>query len=493
MSANPPAADRWRLLALLGVAQFMLVLDVTVVAVALPDIGADLALSRTALTWVVSAYTLMFGGLLLFGGRLADLVGARRVVLAGLTLFATASLVSGLAWNAESLIGGRLAQGAGAALLSPAALSIVATTFHGAERNRAFGVWAALGGAGSAAGVLVGGLLTAGPGWSWIFYVNVPVGIVLVVLLARLLAPARPDDGPAHSARAGAAHRASGRPGDGGQRPRRLDVPGAVLVTGGTAALIYGLVNAGDDGWTGSATVVPVAAALVLYTVFGVVQRRLRAPLIDPRILTRRPVLTGVLLMLVATGLLISSFFLGSFFLQHVRGNTALATGVLFLPVAVAVAAGAHVGGQAVGRAGPRPVAAVAFAVAAAGLGLAALATTRADGSADTALLVTGMSVATAGLGATFVTATTSALAHVDPHEAGLTSGVVNTFHEFGAALGVAVASSLAAADLAPGATGTDGFTGAFAAGAGAAVVAGGVALALIPAGKPAVTGMPAH
>ncbi|SED81315.1 MFS transporter [Jiangella alba] len=480
MTANPSAAGRWRLLALLGVAQFMLVLDVTVVAVALPDIGAELSLSRTALTWVVSAYTLMFGGLLLLGGRLADLFGAHRTVLAGLTLFTAASLVSGLAWNAESLIGGRIVQGVGAALLSPAALSIVATTFHGPERNRALGVWAALGGAGSAAGVLVGGLLTAGPGWSWIFYVNVPVGIVLVVLLTRLFATA-----------GAAAHPAHGEHGD--PRPRRLDVPGAVLVTSATAALIYGLVNAGDDGWTGSSTVVPVVAAVVLYVVFVLLQRRLRAPLVDPRILTRRPVLTGVVLMLVATGLLISSFFLGSFYLQHVRGHGALVTGLLFLPVAVAVAAGAHLGGQAVGRVGPRLVAGVALTIAAGGLALASVATTRDGGSVDTALLVTGMSIATAGLGGGFVTATTTALAHVDHHEAGLTSGLVNTFHEFGAALGVALASSIAAADLAPGATGTDGFTGAFAAGAGAAVVAGVVAWLLVPAGKPAMTGMPVH
>ncbi|SDU76675.1 MFS transporter [Jiangella alkaliphila] len=478
MFTNPPAADRWRLLALLGVAQFMLVLDVTVVAVALPDIGAELSLSRSSLTWVVSAYTLMFGGLLLLGGRLADLFGARRVVLAGLTLFTAASLVSGLAWNAESLIGGRVVQGAAAALLSPAALSVVATTFRGTERNRALGVWAALGGAGSAAGVLVGGLLTAGPGWSWIFYVNVPVGIVLVALLMRLMPP----------------HDASpGRPVDGGMRPPRLDVPGAVLVTAATGALIYGLVNAGDDGWTGASTVVPAAVALVLYTVFGALQRRLRAPLIDPWILTRRPVLTGVLLMLVLTALLISSFFLGSFFLQHVRGYSALTTGLLFLPVAVAVATGAHVGGRAVGRVGPRRIAAVALTVAAAGLALAAVATTRHSGSAATALLVAGMSVATAGLGSGFVTATTTALAHVDHHDAGLASGIVNTFHEFGAALGVALASSIAAADLAPGAAGTDGFTGAFAAGAGAAVVAGMVAWALVPAGRPAMAELPLH
>ncbi|MBB5789665.1 MFS transporter [Jiangella mangrovi] len=476
MNAHPTAAGRWRLLALLGVAQFMLVLDVTVVAVALPDIGAELELGRTALTWVVSAYTLMFGGLLLLGGRLADLVGARRVVLAGLALFTTASLASGLAWNAESLIGGRIVQGAAAALLSPAALSIVATTFHGLERNRALGVWSALGGAGSAAGVLVGGLLTAGPGWSWIFYVNVPVGLAVLALLRRRL-PLTP---PAPA-------------GSGGARRPRLDVPGALLVTAGTAALIYGLVNAGDDGWTATPTVAPVAAALVLYTGFVALQRRLRAPLIDPWLLTRRPVLAGVLLMLVATGLLISSFFLGSFFLQHVRGYGALTTGLLFLPVAVATAAGAHAGGQAVGRAGPRPVAGVALVVAAAGATLAAVATTLADPGVGAAALVTGMSIAAAGLGAGFVTATTSALAHVDHHDAGLTSGIVSTFHEFGAALGVAVASSVAAADLAPGAVGTDGFTAAYTVGAVAAVVAAALALLLVPAGRPDHAAMPVH
>lgn len=475
MDADTMRTDgRWRLLALLGVAQFMLVLDVTVVAVALPDIGTDLGLGRTALTWVVSAYTLMFGGLLLLGGRLADLVGARRVVLAGLALFTTASLVSGVAWNAESLIGGRISQGAAAALLSPAALSIVATTFHGAERNRALGVWSALGGAGSAAGVLVGGLLTAGPGWSWIFYVNVPVGVAVLALLRRALpvpAPAKP----------------------GRTRRPRLDLPGALLVTAGTAALIYGLVNAGDDGWTASSTVAPVAAAAVLYTGFVLLQRRLRAPLIDPWLLTRRPVLAGVLLMLVATGLLISSFFLGSFLLQHGRGYGALTTGLLFLPVAVATAAGAHAGGRAVGRVGPRPVATVALAVAAAGATLAAVATTLADPSIGTAALVTGMGVTAAGLGAGFVTATTSALAHVDHHDAGLASGIVSTFHEFGAALGVAVASSVAAADLAPGAGGTDGFTAAYTAGAVAAATAAVLALLLIPAGRPDHAALPVH
>src|SRR6266542_3439864 len=177
--------SRWRMLGLLAVAQFMLILDVTVVAIALPHIGTDLGMSRATLTWVVSAYTLMFGGLMLLGGRAADLFGARRVVLTGLLLFTAASLVSGLATGAGSLIGGRVAQGIGAALLSPAALSVITTMFHGAERNKARGVWAAHGGSGSAAGVLLGGVMTAGPGWQWIFYVNVPVGVLVFAALAR--------------------------------------------------------------------------------------------------------------------------------------------------------------------------------------------------------------------------------------------------------------------------------------------------------------------
>ncbi len=250
----PPGPRRWQLLSLLSVAQFMLILDVTVVAIALPTIGTDLGMSRATLTWVVSAYTLMFGGLMLLGGRAADLFGARRVVLTGLLLFTAASLVSGLATGAGSLIGGRVAQGIGAALLSPAALSVITTMFHGAERNKALGVWAALGGSGSAAGVLLGGLLTAGPGWQWIFYVNVPVGVLVFAALARMLPSSRPA------------------------RRERLDVPGAVLVTAGTATAIYALVNAGDRGWTSFATLGTLGAAVVLYAVFALLQRVVRSP-----------------------------------------------------------------------------------------------------------------------------------------------------------------------------------------------------------------------
>src|SRR5918995_1077209 len=188
-----PDPKRWRALALLSVAQFMLILDITVVTIALPSIGVDLGLSRATLTWVVTAYTLMFGGLMLLGGRAADIFGARRLVLTGLTIFTASSLVAGPSVNAEMLIGGRVGQGIGAALLSPAALSIVSTTFHGSERNKALGVWGALAGSGAAVGVLLGGLLTAGPGWEWVFYINVPIGLVVLAALPGVVPARRPQ------------------------------------------------------------------------------------------------------------------------------------------------------------------------------------------------------------------------------------------------------------------------------------------------------------
>ncbi|MFI1884940.1 MFS transporter [Streptomyces jumonjinensis] len=460
--AVPPADPRrWAALALICVAQFMLVLDVTVVNVALPDMAADLGLGRTTLTWAVTAYTLSFGGLMLLGGRLADALGARRTLLMGLAVFTAASLAAGLAQSAPLLIGGRIAQGVGAALLSPAALAIVTTAFHGAERNRALGVWAAIGGTGSAAGVLLGGALTAGPGWQWVFYVNVPVGLALLVAIPALV-PARPP------------------------RPARLDAPGALLVTAATGALIYGLVGAGDRGWTDPLTLLSLIGALVLYGVFTAVERATRAPLLDPRMLTRRPVLAGAFLMLVATGLLIAFFFLGSVYLQHARGFTAMATGLLFLPVAVAVGLGAHLGSRLVGRVGSRPCAVGGLAVAAAGsVPLAILP----EGASAYATLLPGLVVASFGVGAVFVTATTTALAMVRHEEAGLASGVVNTFHELGASVGVAVVSTVAAAGIATGDSAP--FADAFTVLAAAAAVGAVLSLALVPRGKPQLTGGP--
>ncbi|QIZ01435.2 MFS transporter [Streptomyces sp. S1D4-11] len=392
------------MLVLLCLAQFMLILDVTVVNVALPDMAADLDLGRQALTWVVTSYTLCFGGLMLLGGRLADVFGAHRTVLVGLAVFTTASLVTGLATGAPMLLGGRISQGIGAALLSPAALSIVTTGFQGAERNKALGVWAAVGGTGSAIGVLLGGALTDGPGWQWVFYINVPVGVLALAALPGLL-PARPP------------------------RLTRLDLPGALLVTAGTGSLIYGLVKAGDTGWSGAATLLSLLAAVVLYGAFAAVERFSGAPLMDLRMLTRRPVVAGAFLLLIATALLIAFFFLGSVYLQHVRGFSPLRTGLVFLPVAVATAVGAHLGSRLVGRIDSRTTAVGGLLIAAAGT--APLTRLSHDGSVYAGLLP-GLAVASLGLGAVFVTATTTALAMVALEEAGLASGVVNTFHEVG-------------------------------------------------------------
>jgi EmrB/QacA subfamily drug resistance transporter len=457
----PPDTRRWWTLGLLSVAQFMLILDVTVVTIALPQIGADLDLSRGALTWVITAYTLLFGGLMLLGGRSADLFGARRVVMAGLALFTASSLVAGLAGSGAMLIGGRVGQGIGAALLSPAALSIVSTAFSGPERNRALGVWASLGGTGFATGVVLGGLLTAGPGWQWVFYLNVPIGLAVLAAL-----PATVADRPGHAG--------------------RIDLPGAAIATAATGAAIYGLINAGDLGWGAPGTLLPIAVAGLLGAAFVAVERRTRSPLMDLRILTRRATVAGGFLMVTASGLLIAQFFLGSFYLQHERGYSALATGLLFLPVAAGTVIGATAASRAVGHAGGRTIGAAALVIAAVGAAVPAI-------WLGAAGLTAGLGFGSAGLGAAFVAATTTALARVPHHQAGITSGIVNTFHELGAALGVAAISSIAAAGLAGDTAMT---TGGFARGFGfAAVVAllGALAVVpLVPAGR-APAGMAAH
>lgn len=456
-----PDPRRWRLLGLLAVAQFMLILDVTVVAIALPNIQTDLGLQRETLTWVVSAYTLMFGGLMLLGGRAADLFGSRRVVLTGLIVFTLASLATGLAGSPEVLLGGRVAQGIGAAMLSPAALSVVTRTFDGEERNKALGIWSAMGGGGSAIGVLLGGLLSAGPGWQWVFYINLPIGLIVFILLLRMLPADRPSE-----------------------QQGRLDVPGGLLVTAGTGTAIYALINAGDRGWLSAATLGTLAGAVVLYGVFAWVQRTVRSPLMDLRILARRSVAAGTFMLLIATALMISLFFLGSFYLQHFKQYGALRTGLLFLPVAVAAIAGAHLAGQLVGRIGARPVALIGFVVTAIGVALPAMW----DGAA---VIVTGMTVGTLGLGAAFVAASTTTFAQIDHREAGLASGILSTFHEFGASLGVAVVSSVAAASLAG--TVSTGFARGFTFAAITGALAAALAMVVVPAFKPATAGVHVH
>jgi EmrB/QacA subfamily drug resistance transporter len=460
-SADP---RRWKALAAVSLAQFMLILDLTVVNVALPDLGADLDVSRMAFTWAVSIYVLFFGGLLLLGGRLADVFGARPVMLTGLAVFTLASLASGLAQNETLLLGGRIAQGVGAALLSPAALSAITGIFHGEERNKALSVWASLGGVGFAAGVLIGGILTAGPGWRWVFFINVPVGLALLAAIRAVVPPRRPD-------------RAAGR----------IDVLGAVTVTAATGSLIDGMVNAGDAGWADPETLLPIAAAIVLYAVFVVVEHTVPTPLLHPSLLTRRPIVTGAFLMLIASGVLVADLFLGSQYLQHLRGRSALETGLFFLPAALGLMIGAIAAGRLVGTIGTRPVAVVGLTLVA--IGNALLIGLSADGNVYLEALP-GTFLFALGGGPLFVCATTAALGRVGQHEAGLVSGVVNTFNQLGAAICVAVASTVAAAGLTR-TPSIDGFTDAYTVFTVAAAVAAVLSLGLIPSGTPQMTGAP--
>jgi EmrB/QacA subfamily drug resistance transporter len=410
-SPGPPALDprRWWALVLLCLAQFMVILDITVVNVALPSISSDLQLDRAALTWVVTAYTLCFGGLLLLGGRLADTLGRRRMFLTGLGLFTLASLASGLAQSGTTLIAARAGQGVGAALLSPAALAIITTTFQGAERNRALGIWAAIAGAGAAVGVLAGGLLVQYASWRWVFLINLPVGILVAAAVPALVAAVRP------------AHRA-----------RRLDLPGALAGTLATAAVIYGLVTAGSHGWGVTTTLLWLALGLVLAGGFVALERTAREPLVPLGLLVRRPLLAGQLVMLATSGLLLATYFLASLYLQRLQGYTALGTGLVFLPAALATIAGSHLAAQAVSHLAPRPIAVIGFTLAAAGTLLLSRLPANASVLVD---LLPGLLLATAGLGAGFVVATTTAMAHIDHDQAGLTSGLLNTGHELGASL----------------------------------------------------------
>jgi EmrB/QacA subfamily drug resistance transporter len=467
-AATMPDPRRWRALVLLCLAQFMVILDVTVVNVALPAIGTDLALDRAALTWVVTAYTLCFGGLMLLGGRLADLFSRRRTFLAGLMVFTLASLGAGLAGNGAVLLAARATQGVGAALLSPAALSIITTTFHGRERHRALGVWAGIGGTGAAVGVLLGGLLVSGPGWQWVFFVNVPVGLLVAVGVPLTVT---------RSPRPAAA-------GAGAPRADAVDVPGALAVTAAIGLLVYGLVEAGNTGWGAAGTLLPLGAGLAVLAGFVAIERTRTAPLVDLRLLATRPVAAGYGVMLAASGLLIAGFFLNSLLLQRIMGLSALGTGLVFLPVAVAIIIGAQAAAHLLGRVGGRPVAATGFALAAAGMAL--LAGSSGGSDALTGVLP-GFALAGAGLGMALVTATTTAMSRVDPHRAGMVSGVVNTAHELGAALGVAIVSTIAGASVDPGSAVAPvaGFGDAFLTGAIIAGVSAAAVAWLLPRGRP--------
>jgi EmrB/QacA subfamily drug resistance transporter len=471
-AARKPDRRRWTALALLAVAQLMLVLDVTVVNVALPDIGTSLHLTRAELPWAMTAYTVCFGGLMLLGGRIADRYGARRLTLTGLVVFTGASLLSGLAASPAVLLTGRALQGVGAALLSPAALAAVMTVFTGRDRARALGVWSALAGLGSALGVILGGVLTTEASWRWIFAVNVPIGAALLIAVPLVVPSGRAP---------------AGRDSAIGQGGPRLDIPGGLLVTAGTGAAIYGLVNAGTSGWAAPSTLGALALAAGTWAAFAWTERRTADPLLAVGLLLRRPVAAGGFLMLVATGLLVGTFFLGSFSLQHAGGYSALQVGLSFIPVAAATVAGAHTASRALARVSARAVAMTGLTLAAAGFGTAALWPAPAQ-------TVTGMSVAALGIGCCFVTAFTASLADAPAAEGGLRSALVNTFHELGGAAGVAMLSTVAGAAMVAAHPAASAFRGAFIAGAASALAAAVIAAFLVPPVlRGADTGRPPH
>ncbi|SEG42294.1 drug resistance transporter, EmrB/QacA subfamily [Thermomonospora echinospora] len=414
--------SRWSALALLAVTQFVLILDASIVGVALPSIGPDLGFAPEDLSWVANAYTLTFGGLLLLGGRVADLTGRRRVFALGLGLFTAASLAGALSVNATMLVLARAAQGAGAALVAPAALSLVMTIFEpGPDRNRALGVFGALAGAGGAAGSILGGVLTEWLGWQATLYVNVPVGAVVIALAPRLLPAGR----------------------DARQRARGFDLAGAVTVTAGLTLLVYALVDSADAGWGSPRTLGLCAAAAVLIAVFVAVEARSAHPLVPLRIFRRGTLRAANVLAALTTMAMFPMFFLMTFYLQQVLGYEPVRAGLGGLPVAVALAAAASVGSQLVTRFGYAVPLAAGLTLVAAGLGW--FSRMSADGGFTTDVLGPSVVMGLGG-GLAFVSVTIAATSGVRPEEAGLASGLINTAQQVGGSLGLALVVAAATA-----------------------------------------------
>jgi EmrB/QacA subfamily drug resistance transporter len=419
MTELSPRAKNLALL-LLAMTQFVVVIDASIVNIALPSIGRALKFSQTDLSWVVNAYTLTFGGFLLLGGRLADLMGRRRMFIVGLLLFSGASLVGGLAQSEAWLIAARAVQGLGAAIVSPAALSIITTTFaDGEERNRAFGVWGAVAGAGGAAGVLLGGLLTSGLSWRWVLFVNVPIGLLCAFLAPRLLLESRAE-----------------------VQTRSFDLPGAVTVTAGLSLLVYALVDAVNVGWGSTATLAKIAGALVLLAVFVAIEMRQRAPLM-PLSIFRLRTLRGADTVALLIGMsLFSMFFFVSLYMQQVLHYSALKAGLSYLPLAVGIILSAGAASAGVTRFGFKPILLTGLLFVAGGLfWFSRVPPTGGTFVGD----VLGPSLlAAVGLGLSFVPVTIAAVTGTRPHEAGLASGLVNTAQQVGGALGLAILATVA-------------------------------------------------
>jgi EmrB/QacA subfamily drug resistance transporter len=463
---SPPDTPRAKnlALALLAMTQFVVVLDAAIVNVALPSIGRDLDFARDDLSWVVNAYTLFFGGFLLLGGRLSDLLGRRRMFIWGMVLFAAASLAGGLAQSDIWLIAARAVQGLGAAIVSPAALSIVTTTFtEGAERNRALGVWGAVAGSGGAAGVLLGGILTETLGWEWVLFVNTPIGIAAALLAPYLLNESRDARSPS------------------------FDFAGAVSVTGGLALLVYTLVDANDVGWGSTQTIVLGAISVALLAAFLVIEARRRYPLM-PFSIFRLRTLRGANVVGLLIGMsLFSMFFFISLYMQQVLGYEPLEAGLAYLPLAGLIIISAGVASQLVTRIGFKPTLIVGLLLVAAGQ--VWFSQVSAPGGSYVGDILFASMLAAVGLGFAFVPVTIASVTGTRPDEAGLASGLINTSQQVGGALGLAVLATIAtgrtddviaSGERNPAIALTEGFQDAFLAGAGLALLGALLAAVLI-------------
>ena len=465
-----PQDKKWLALALLALAQFVVVLDAAIMNVALPSIGTDLKFSQDDLSWVVNGYTLFFGGFLLLGGRMADLIGRRRMFVAGLVLFALASLAGGLATSSGMLIAARAVQGLGAALLSPAALSLVTVIFsEGAERNKALGVWGAVAGSGGAAGVLLGGILTEYAGWEWVLFVNVPIGIAAAIAASRLLPESR---------NAGSRH---------------FDIAGAVSVTAGLSLLVYTIIDANNAGWTSGRTLGLAAVGLALIGAFIAVELRSKAPLVPFGIFRKRTITgTNVVALLVAMSLF-SMFFFISLYMQQVLGYSAIKSGLSYLPLTAGIIVSAGIASSLVTKFGFKPILTTGLVLTA--IALVWFSQVDVNGSYLGDILFPSL-IAAVGLGFAFVPMTIAAVSGVEAHEAGLASGLINTAQQVGGALGLAILASIAnsrtdsvmetargAQSALPGAL-TEGFQVAFIVGAGFAILGAILASTLISSGE---------
>jgi EmrB/QacA subfamily drug resistance transporter len=413
-------SSKWLVLVIACLAQFMVVLDATVVNVALPSIQRGLHFSPADLQWVVNGYTLVFGGFLMLGGRAADLIGRRRLFVVGITLFTAASLFNGLSQSSTMLIFGRGVQGLGAALVSPAALSIIMTTFRETgERTRALGVWSAIAAGGAAFGLLLGGVLTDLASWQWIFFVNVPVGVATVLLAQRFVPESRAELGH-----------------------HTFDLAGAATVTAGLVTIVYAIVKAQAWGWGSGRTLGLLGAGLILLGAFFAIESRSDAPLVRLGIFRVRTLLAGNNVMLLVASGMFGMFFFASLYVQEILGYSPLKAGLAFLPVTLGIMVGAGISQQLIGRLGVRAVAVGGITIAAAGMFV--LTGVPVDGHYVSNLLV-GLMPLALGMGLTFVPITLLATSGVGSEESGTASGLFNTSQQVGGSFGLAILSTLAA------------------------------------------------